>query len=41
MNRIGIGIGLLLVLLISMAACQDVEKPTSLIPTLVVTEAVA
>lgn len=40
MNRIGIGIGLLLVLLISMAACQDVEKPTSLIPTLVVTEAV-
>lgn len=40
MNRIGIGIGLLLVLLISMAACQDVEKPTSIIPTLVVTEAV-
>lgn len=39
MNRIGIGIGLLLVLLISMAACREVEKPTSLTPTLVVTEA--
>lgn len=39
MKRIRFEIGLL-VLLISMAACQDVEKPTSFIPVLVVTEAV-